>query len=102
MPLEKCLVHAYVYSYSDLGSDSQAHVLVTGSYLTLCYPMDCSLPGFSVYGISQARILEWVAISFSRGSSRPRDRTHTSCIGSRFFITEPLGKVKMNLNISIQ
>ena len=41
--------------------------------LTLCDPMDCSLPGSSVHGILQARILEWVAISFSRGSSRPRD-----------------------------
>ena len=40
---------------------------------TLCDPMDCSLPGSSVHGISQARILEWVAIPFSRGSSQPRD-----------------------------
>ena len=48
---------------------------------TLCDPMDCSLPGFSVHGISQARILEWVAISFSRGSSRPSDWTHVSWIG---------------------
>ena len=47
----------------------------------LCDPMDCSLPGSSVHGISQARILEQVAISFSRGSSRPRDRTRFSCIG---------------------
>ena len=47
--------------------------------LTLCDLMD--LPGSSVHGIFQARILEWVAISFSRGSSRPRDRTHASCIG---------------------
>ena len=39
----------------------------------LCDPMDCSLPGSSVYGIFQARVLEWVAISFSRGSSRPGD-----------------------------
>ena len=37
--------------------------------LTLCYPMDCSLPGFSIHGIFQARILEWVTIPFSRGSS---------------------------------
>ena len=43
-------------------------------------PMDCSLPGFSVHGILQARILEWVVISFSRGSSPTRDRTHVSCI----------------------
>ena len=43
--------------------------------------MDCSLPGSSVHGISQARILEWVAISFSSGSSQPRNRTWVSCIG---------------------
>ena len=43
--------------------------------------MDCSLPGSSVHGIFQARTLEWVAISFSRGSSQPRDGTHISCIG---------------------
>ena len=41
-------------------------------------PMDCSLPGFSVHGLLQPRILEWVAISFSRGSSQPRDQTHMS------------------------
>ena len=43
-------------------------------------PVDCSPPGFSVHGISQARILEWVAMSFSRGSSQPRDRICISCI----------------------
>ena len=42
--------------------------------------LDCSPPGSSVRGIVQARILEWVAISFSRGSSRPKDRTHVSCV----------------------
>ena len=46
-----------------------------------CSPMDCSLPGYSVHGTSQARILEWVAISFFRESSRPRDGTCVSCIG---------------------
>ena len=46
-----------------------------------CDSMDCSPPGSSVHGISQARILEWVAISFSRASSQPRDQTHISCIG---------------------
>ena len=40
---------------------------------TLCDPMDCSLPGISVHGVFQARVLEWVAIAFSRGSSQPRD-----------------------------
>ena len=46
---------------------------------------DCSPPGFSVFGILQARILEWVAISFSRGSSQSRDRTHVSHIAGRRF-----------------
>ena len=50
------------------------------SSLTLCNPIDCSLPGSSVHGIVQARIPEWVATSFSRESSRPRDRTCGSCI----------------------
>ena len=53
--------------------------------LTLCNPMDCSPPGFSLHGILQARILEWVAIPFSRGSSRPRDQTQFSCIAGKFF-----------------
>ena len=47
----------------------------------LCDPIDHSLPGSSVHGTSQARILKWVAISFSRGSSQPRDQTPVSCIG---------------------
>ena len=46
---------------------------VAQSCLTLCNPMDCSLPGSSVHGIFQAIVLEWIAISFSRGSSQPRD-----------------------------
>ena len=56
------------------GSASNA-VLCSGAqlYPTLCDPMDCSPPGSSVHGILQARILEWVAISFSRGSSAPSD-----------------------------
>ena len=68
---------------------------VTQSCLTLCDPMDCSLLGPSVRGISQARILEWVDTSYSRGSSRPRDRTLFSCvsgIAGGFFTAEPLGK----------
>ena len=47
--------------------------------------MDCSMPGSSVHGIFQARVLECVAISFSRGSSRPRDQTLVICIAGRFF-----------------
>ena len=49
--------------------------------LTLCDPRDCSLPGSSVHGILQARMLEWVAISFSRGPSPPRHQTHVFYIG---------------------
>ena len=45
------------------------------------YPMDCSLPGSSVHGTLSARTLEWVAISYSRGSSHPRDGTRVSCVG---------------------
>ena len=56
-------------------------VLVTQSCLTVCDPMDCSPPGSSVHRILQARILEWVAIFFSRGSFQPRNQTHISCIG---------------------
>ena len=67
--------------------------LVAKWCLILCYPMDCSLPGSFVHGISQARILEWVVISFSRGSSRPRDRTHVSWLASGFFTEESPGKL---------
>ena len=56
-------------------------VLVTQTCPTLCNPMDCSPPGSSVHGISQARILEQVAISFSRGSSLIRGQTCVSCVG---------------------
>ena len=52
---------------------------------TLCDPVDFSLPGSSIHGILQAIILEWVTISFSKGSSQPRDRTQVSCIGGRRF-----------------
>ncbi|CAI9171995.1 unnamed protein product [Rangifer tarandus platyrhynchus] len=55
-------------------------VKVAKSCLTVCDPMDCRLPGSSVHGISQATILEWAAISFSGGSSGPRDRTCISCV----------------------
>ena len=66
------------------------------SCLTLCDPMDCSLPDSSVHGILQARILEWVAMSSSRGYSWPRDRTLISCISRipvRLFIHWPTWEV---------
>ena len=59
---------------------------VAQSCPTLCDPMDHSLPGSSVHGIFQARVLEWGAISFSRGSSQPRDWTQVSWIVGRHFI----------------
>jgi len=60
-------------------------VLVAQSCLTLCDPMDYSPPVSSVHGIFQARILEWVAISYSRGSSQHRDGIRVSCTSGRFF-----------------
>ena len=59
---------------------------------TLCNRMDCSPPGSFVRGSSQVRILEWVAISFSRGTSQPGDQTRVYCIAGGFFTTEPSGK----------
>ena len=67
-------------------------VVVISHIQFFCDPMDCSLPGPSVHGISQARILKWVAISFSWGSSWPRDQTHPSCIAGGFFTTKSPGK----------
>ena len=67
-------------------------VLVAQSCSTLCNMMDCSPPGSSVHKISQARILEWVAIPFSSGSSQPMDRTQISYIAGKFFISVLPGK----------
>ena len=57
--------------------------------------MYCNLPGSSAHGVFQAKILEWVAISFSRGSSQPRDQTCISCIAGRFLTAEPPGKLTL-------
>ena len=62
---------------------------VAKSCLILCDPMDCGPPGSTVYGILQERILEWVDISISRLSFRPRDRTDISCVAGGFFTSEP-------------
>ena len=70
-----------------LQTHTHTHTHVAQSCPTLCDPMDCSPPGSSVHGISQAWILEWVAVSFSRGSSWPRDRTRVSrIVGRRFTV----------------
>ena len=69
---------------------------------TLCDPVDCSLPGSSVHGILQARILEWIVIPFSKGSSWPRDWTWVPCIAGRFFTVwatrGALNQLKKSLN----
>ena len=62
-------------------------LLVAQSYATLCDTMDCSPPGCSDHGIPKARILEWVAIPFSRRSPYPRGWDQISCIAGRFFAT---------------
>ena len=71
----------HTVSYSNGESESE----VAQSCPTLCDPVGCSLPGSSIHGIPQARVLVWVAISFSRGSSKPRNRTQVSRIGGRCF-----------------
>ena len=65
---------------------TECMVLVAELCMTLYDPMDCSPPGFSVHGILQARILEWVAILSIRGSSQAGDQTQVSCIAGRFSI----------------
>ena len=77
--------------YSKLGQ----LLLVAQSCLTLCDPLNCSPPGSSVCGILQSRILEWVVISFPRGSSQPGDRALASCIACWFLPSEQPGKPVM-------
>ena len=79
------------------------HAKLLQSSLTLFDPMDCSPPGSSVHGILQARILEWVAMPSSRGSSQPRNQNFVSCdscIAGGFFTTEPPGKPISSVQLS--
>ena len=75
------------------------HSEVVQSCPTLCDPVDCSPPGSSIHGILQARILEWVASFFSRGSSWPRDQTQVSCIAGDALTSEPPAKYMEVLNL---
>ena len=89
-PLLLHLLHCPVGSLTlvpsgKLMSESESESEVAQSCPTLCDPMDCSLSGSSVHGIFQARMLEWIAISFSRGSSQPRNQTRVSHIVGRHF-----------------
>ena len=93
---ERRKIYIYIYIYIYIVSPNCSpqmllcvyflclHAKWLQSCLTLCNPVDCCPPGFSVHGILQARILEWVAVPSSRGSSQPRDRTcvsYISCTG---------------------
>ena len=84
--IEPLILLYWTFCYSHFNMCVPANLLQ--ACLTLCHPMDYSLPGSSVHGILQARILEWIAMSPSRESSRPRDRacvSYVSCTGKRVF-----------------
>ena len=93
------LYSSYLYRVWHLGTKLWVHIIsktessllfqVPKVYLTLCDPMDYSPSGSSVHGISQARILEWVAICFFRASSPPKDQFMSPALAGGFFITEP-------------
>ena len=74
------------------GNGMLCHAQSIQLYLTLCNSMGYSPSGSSVHGILQERILEWVTMPSSRGSSPPRDQTRIFCIAGGFFTTEPPGK----------
>ena len=99
------LVIFFIYSSVCVCVCVSVCVLVAQLCLILCNPMDCSLPGSSVHGILQARILECVAIPFSRESSRPRDQTQISCIRGRVFTVwatrEAQWRIYVNPNLPI-
>ena len=84
-----------------LFSENAMKVLVTQLWPTLCNPTDCSPPGSSVPGILQARILEWVAISFSRESSRPRDEPWSPALQADSVPPELMGKNAVEICVSI-
>ena len=79
-------------NYALRKSESEVKVLVAQLCLILCDPMDCSPPGFSVHGILQARILEWIAIPFSRGLPHPGIKTWSPAFQADSLPSEPLGK----------
>ena len=97
------ILKSHIYSFPKgipLRTDLPVHAdcsLVTQSCLTHCNAMDCSPPGSSVHEISQTRLLEWVAISFSRGSSQPRDQTHVTCIGRWTLLLNHQGSSSMQI-----
>ena len=91
LPTKVHLVKAMVFPIVMYGCESESEV--TQLYLALCNAMDYNLPGFSAHGIFQGRVPEWIVISFSRGSSWPRDRTLVSHIAGRCFTLWAIGKM---------
>ena len=88
------LTYKLLQNYSPVTLQDVGVCTVTQSYLTLCNSLDCSPPDSSVHHIFQPRILECVAISSSRGSSRSGDQTHISALAGGYFTTEPPGKAQ--------
>ena len=84
----------FIYPFIQLSEKVEAAPLC----LTFCYCTDCSLLGSSVHGILQARILEWIPVLLSRGSSQPRDWTQVSCIVGKFFTIWATRKPVTQLN----
>ena len=105
-----CWARKGILSAADIENRSNTQIyftfcfncLVAQSCSTLCNPMDYKPPGSSVHGILQARILEWVAISFSRGSSQPRMKFSSPALAGEFFTTEPAGKPTSHLGRVLQ
>ena len=88
-------IYTHIHIYGVDGLDAK-------SCLTLWDPVDCSPPGSSLHWIFQARILEWVAIPYSTGSSWPRDWTRVSCLAGGFFITEPHEKSLLEILLDLK
>ena len=101
MQYKWCLVGDWCYTEQSLGNFLWKWKRTVKMLVTTCHPMDCSLPGSSLHGILQARILEWVAISSSKGSSWPRDWTPVSCIGSLFTVCATIWKTQLEAQFSL-
>ena len=99
------LITSLLWSYGQMAEHSWRTLSVCVSHSvmsTFCNPMDCSPPGSSVREILQARLLEWVAIFFSRGSSRPRDWIWVFCIAGRFFTIWVTSEAHLNIVLKCQ
>ena len=92
-----CIAGEFFNSCATREAQNKSESEIAQSCLTLCDPTDCSLPGSSVHGIFHARVLEWVAISFSRGSSQPRDWTWVLHAAGRCFTLWATGEAQGHL-----